>query len=209
MSKRLLILLTGAFLSFFSTACIVSGLLEGNRRAALESLRVTATAEAALTATYGSEVSSIIENFELRWYSLEAYVEPSIQSEIATGPYLDHWGYIHLGDIVYNEPSWSVITFADVKRIRVLEYSPERLKAVASVSRVFNDITSEGEIIQSSRPSGLCGVYVFTYENNVWKLAGFFLTDGPPQDVERDWRDAPDWLKDIIGELPDGDLCEW
>jgi hypothetical protein len=209
MSKQRLILLTGAFLFLFSSACTIFGLFDGSQRAASESLQATATAEAALTATYGSEVSSVIENFELQWYSLEAYVDPSVQSELATGVYLDYWGYARMGEAIYDEPSWSVITFADVKRIRVLEYNPERFKAVASVSRVFNDITSEGEIIRSSRPDGLCGIYVFIHKDGVWKLAGFFLTNGPPQDVERDWRNAPDWLKDIIGGLPEGDLCEW
>jgi hypothetical protein len=185
------------------------GFFDGSQRAASESLQATATAEAALTVTYGPEVSSIIENFEMQWRSFEAHVDPSVQSELATGPFLDYWGYARRGEAIYDEPFWSVITFADVEHIRVLEYGPKYSKAVASVSRVFNDVTPEGKIIRSSRPGGRCGIYVFTHKDSAWKLAGFFLTDGPPQDVERDWRDAPDWLKDIIGELPEGDLCEW
>lgn len=209
MSKLLVILLIAAFLFFFSSACPIFGLFEGSQRAASESLQATATAEAALTTTYGPEVSSVIEDFELQWYSFEAHVDPSVQSELATGVYLDYWGYARMGKAIYDEPFWSVITFADVKHIRVLEYSPEHFKAVASVSRVFNDITPEGELVQSSRPGGRCGIYVFTREDDVWKLVGFFLTNGPPQDVKRDWHYAPDWLKDIIGELPEEDLCEW
>jgi hypothetical protein len=209
MSKQLSILLTGAFLFLFSSACTMFGLFDGSERAAQKSLQATATAEMALTATYGSEVSNVIENFELQWYSFEAHVDPTIQSELATGAYLDYWGYARKGEAIYDEPSWSIITFADVNYIRVLEYSSKRFKAVASVSRVFNDITPEGKVIQSLRPGGHCGIYVFTYEDDVWKLVGFFLTEGPPQDVERDWRNAPDWLKDPIGDLPEGDLCEW
>ncbi len=208
-SKQLLILLTGAFLFLSSSACTISGIFDGNQRAVSESLQATATAEAALTATCGPKVSNVIENFELQWYSFEAHVDPSVQSGLATGVHLDCWGYARMGEAIYDEPFWSVITFADVEHIRVLEYGPKYFKAVASVSRMFNDVTSEGKVIRSSRPGGICGVYVFTHEDSVWKLTGFFLTNAPPQDVERDWRDAPDWLKDIIGELPEGDLCEW
>ena len=62
----------------------------------------------------------------------------------------------------------------------------------------------DGVYMESLPPIKICGIYVFVRDDDIWKLAGFFNTADP-----RDWDYAPDWLKDIIGELPDQDLCEW
>jgi hypothetical protein len=209
MSRKspILFYLTLVFLS--SVACVTLGPFGTDQRATSESLQVTVTAETSLTETHGVEVCDVIENFELQWGSLEAHRNPSVQSELAIGPFLHYWGYARMGEAIYDEPFWLVTTSATVKNVRVIEYSSERFRAVASVARRVDKTTTEGVIIESSLPRGHCEIYVFVRANNTWKLAGSFLTDGPPQDVERDWRDAPDWLKDIIGELPEGDLCEW
>jgi len=102
-----------------------------------------------------------------------------------------------------------VITSAKVKNVRVLEYSSEHFKAVASVARTVDKIRPDGTVLESSLPAGHCGIYVFVREDGVWKLAGLFSTDPPLDDVVRDWHDSPDWLKEIIGELPEGELCDW
>lgn len=196
-----------AFLS--SVGCIVPGLLDGNRRATKEARQATATAEALLTEEHGAEVRRVIEDFQMRWHGLEAHVDPSIQAEVATGPFLRCHGNAGYGEAIYDEPFWLVITSAKVKNVRVLEYSPECFKAVASVARTVDKIRPDGTVLESSLPAGHCGIYVFVREDGVWKLAGFFLTDPPLDDVVRDWHDAPAWLKEIIGELPEGELCDW
>lgn len=207
--EQLAMLVPVALVLLLSVGCIVPGLLEGDRRATQEARQATATTEAILTEEHGTEIRRVIENFEMRWQSLEAHINPGIQAEVATGPFLKCFGYGGHGEAVYDEPFWLVITSAKVKNVRVLEYSPERFKAVASVARTFDKITPEERIIESSSPGGICGIYVFVREDGVWKLAGFFLTDPPPDDVVRDWNDSPDWLKEIIGELPEGELCDW
>jgi hypothetical protein len=52
------------------------------------------------------------------------------------------------------------------------------------------------------KPHESCGVYVFLLENRTWKLQGLFDTT-LAHTVLRDWDYAPNWLKEIIGELPD------
>jgi len=207
--EQLIILVLVALVLPWSTGCIVPGLLEGDRGVTQEARRATATTEALLTEEHGTEIRRVIENFEMRWYSFEAHVDPGIQAEVATGPFLRCYGNAKYGEAIYDEPFWSVITSAKVKNVRVLEYSSEHFKAVASVARTFDRVTPDGRIIESSLPAGVCGIYAFAREGDKWKLVGFFLTDPPLDDVIRDWHDSPDWLKEIIGELPEGELCDW
>lgn len=153
---------------------------------------------AQLNELYGTEVEDTIASFESQWLSLEAHLNPSLQSELATGPYLEAFGYASQGQDLYNEPFWLVTTSASVQSIRVLEYNSERFKTVACVTSYGNRLTTDGEFIEQLSPYEFCGVYVFAREDNLWKLAGFFnMAD------RRDWDYAPNWLQEIIGELPE------
>lgn len=170
------------------------------------SRQATAGARRLLTETYGAEVQAVIENFERRWLSLESHKDPSIQSELATGPDLDYWGYARKGKALYDEPFWLITKSAVVKRLQVLEYSPEQIKAVARVIKLSDKITPREEFIESMPPYESCGVYVFVHKDNVWKLATYFdMTVS--RDIERDWAREPDWSKQLIGDLPH-DACE-
>lgn len=193
---------------FLNVGCTVLG-PPGEGISPRASATATVTAEAFLTQTYGAEVSSAIEDFESGWFSIEAHINPAVQSDIATGPYLEHFGYAHVGAALYDEPFWLVTTSAKVRKVRVVEYSPERFKAVASVARTYNKTTTEGEIIEFAKSDAVCAVYVFVREDQAWKLAGLFLTGGTSEEVAREWDLAPGWLKEIIGDLPDGELCLW
>jgi len=161
----------------------------------------TAEMEKSLTAIYGVEVRTTIEGFESRWLSLEAHTNPSLQSELATGPYLDYWGYARQGPAIYDEPVWLVTRSAMVQRLAVLEHTNDRFKAVAHVVIMSDEITPRGVFKQSLAPDSMCGIYVFVREADTWKLTAYFnATD--PKYVDRDWNEAPDWLKQIIGDLP-------
>lgn len=175
------------------TACTIFG----GPTVTSESVRATAEAERALTVVYGVEARNTIENFESKWLGFEAHRSPATQSGLATGPYLEYWGYAREGTALYNEPSWRITRSAFVKSVRVLEYNPERFKAVACVIKNSDEVTQEGVVNETLSPLEICGVYVFVRQDSVWKLAGFFNTADP-----RDWDHAPDWLKQIIGELP-------
>ncbi len=205
--EQLVILIPVALVLLLSIGCIVPGLLDGDQRATQEARRVTATAEAILTDKHGTEVRRVIEDFEMRWHSLEAHIDPAIQAEVATEPFLTWFGNAKYGRAIYNEPFWLVIKSAEVKNLRVLEYNPERFKALASVARTVDKIRPDGMVLESSLPAGHCGIYVFVHEDGVWKLSAYFGTDPPMDDVIRDWRYFP-W-KEIIGELPEGELCDW
>ena len=154
LNHRRLTWLLAASVIVLGTACVASDSTPA-------SVSATSTAKASLTMAHEAEVRSAIEGFELRWHSLEAITNPQIESEVATGPYLEFRGNAHLGDSIYDEPFWLVIKSVEVRSLRVLEYSPERFKALASVDRWFDKTTTEGVVIESSIPSGLCGIYVF------------------------------------------------
>ncbi len=96
---------------------------------------------------------------------------------------------------------------AVVTSVRVLEYSVERFKAVACVTELIDETTTEGVFIESLLPQEYEYVYVFVYEDDAWKLAGVFNIT-IPKDAWHDWEYAPDWLKETIGELPDWEPCD-
>ena len=203
------LILTIVVLAIFSgVACIVAFVVFSNRELTRRAhLQATATAEAVLTEMYGAEVSQIIENFELKWHSYEAYIDPNVGTEVATDPFFHARGYAKFGEAIYDWPTWSVITSAQVSKIRVVEYTGNRIKAVSLVGRIFSDVTPEGVVVEAKRPNGICGVYVFSREDNMWKLKAFFNTAGNASDIEREWQNSA-WLREIIEELPSyWDIC--
>jgi hypothetical protein len=189
----------------FIATCGVCGVLGGCQGTISESSQATREAEIFLTEAYGAEVRDAIENVKAKWSSLEAYNNPSIQSELATEQYVSHNGYASLGEAIYNWTSWYVVKSVTVTRVRVLEYSPERFKAVACITELVDKTTTEGVFIESLLPQEYQSVYVFVHEDDTWKLAGGFNISLP--NVWRDWEYASDWLKETIGELPDWEPC--
>jgi hypothetical protein len=148
-----------------------------------------------------------IENFETQWYSFEAYTDWWVQAEVATGLYLECYnstrGSISERPVLYT-------TSASISSVRVVEYGAERFKAIADVVSELAEATPEGEFLRSRGSLRTCGVYVFVREGSIWKLEGFFNVSPPYKDRARGWDYTPDWLKEIIGELPDEpDPCGW
>jgi hypothetical protein len=171
-----------------------------------ESLQATKDVEASLTEIHGARVSDAIENFEMRWSSLNAHKNPDIQSEIATGSFLDYFGYARQGSALFDEPFWLIVKSATVESVRVLDYSPEHFKAVACVTELIDETDTQGVFKEALPPREFRGIYVFVHENDTWKLSGFFdITH--PKDSARDWDYASDWLKEIIGDMPEWEPC--
>lgn len=152
-----------------------------------------------LTAVHGSEITPILENLLLNWSSLEVHNDSYKLSEFVTGPYLEYQLYIREGQS--KEPYWLVRESALVEDLRVLDFQIDRFKVVACAEIIANKTTLEGIILTPLPPRDQCGVFVFVSEGKKWKLAGYFDTT-IQEDVERDWVYTPDWLKEIIGELP-------
>jgi len=179
----------------------------------IASSKATAETETMLTQTYGEQVSRIIEDFKVQRHSLEFIKGTGVDAEITTGYYYQLYGggppTIEDGSSWLEEGSiWKVVTSAQVRHVRVIEYTPERIKAVAAVDRVYDNRTIEGDIVEASLTDYQCGVYVFVNEDNLWKLAGFFLTTPlSAGSVYNQWQYVDQEMKDVIGELPGGDLC--
>ncbi len=83
----------------------------------------------------------------------------------------------------------------------MLEYSPQRFKAVVCVSGLGQTISTAGVPLAEPEHFGYRGVYVFVREDGKWKAAGYFYT-GIMADIDRDWYLSPQWLKEIIGSVP-------
>jgi hypothetical protein len=142
------------------------------------------------------DVSNTILNFETLWSGEQAYVDPKIQNELATGKYLEYWSYERLN--IADEPFWLVTDSASLESIDLIEYENDYFKAEACVQRNGRKIKPDGSLIQKDSTSPLtCGVYVFIKEMHVWKLLGYLDITDP-----RTYEYAPDWLKEIIGKIP-------
>lgn len=188
-------------------AMLACARISGSRSEKREALQATQTVEAILNEAHGPEVSAAIEEFERVWWSLEAHRDPSVRSEVATGEYLQH--YIGSAERYREEPFWIITTSAEVKRLRIISFDPDRFKAVGSVVVTHEKMTPDEKVIATPIRTARCAVYVFTREDERWMLAGQFLTFATPREVARDWDFVPEWHKAILGDLPEGELCAW
>lgn len=199
--RWLILIITVALVTLLVMSGVAFKLWSDAEESRKASRQATAEAEELLTAIYGAEVRTAIENFESRWLTLASLKDPSRQSDVATGLYLDYFGHARAGDAIYNDPFWLTTKSVVVGKVDVLEYSPQRFKAVACVVKMVDKTTTSGVFIESLPSREFQGVYVFVREENAWKLVGFFeITD--PRSALRDWDHAPDWLRQVIGDLP-------
>lgn len=171
--------------------------------------QATATTESELTRTYEDQVSEIIEDFQIKRHSLDFINGMSICSEITTGYYRQVYGYGYGAFPAEEDSVWMVVESAEAERVRVIEYTPDRFKAVARVNRIYDLQRPDGTVVEADLEDYVCGVYVFLYEEERWKLAGFFMTTDTRSagSARNDWLYVNDELKSTIGALPDGDLC--
>jgi hypothetical protein len=86
--------------------------------------------------------------------------------------------------------------------MRLLEYSAIRFKALAYVIEAVDRILPQGNLVDTLPLHRVCGVYAFSKDGGKWKLAAFFDAT-ETQYIDRDWRNMPNWQKQIIGDLPD------
>ncbi len=205
-SRRLTIRVLIVMIGLTVMATISSCTTRSNAITGMTASQATAQAEQFLIETHRADVQSVIENYQTRWLSLDAHKDPSIQAQLATGPYLESWGYARMGKTINDEPFWLITKSAVAKSLHILEYGPERFVAVARVIKLNDKIKPSGEFIESMPAYESCGVYVFIREEAVWKLATYFDMS-VPQDIDRDWRDAPAWSKQLIGDLP-RNMCD-
>jgi hypothetical protein len=102
---------------------------------------------------------------------------------------------------VYSDSFWLITSAATIRSVRVLQYDADHFQAVGCISKQIEKITTEGLLIESLPIYDFRGVYVFVRESGIWKLSGFFNTTDPNKAL-KDWDYAPEWLKQILGDLP-------
>lgn len=166
------------------------------------SVKSTRTAEEALTEVYKDTASSAIYRFEMTWSSLEAYRDPQMQAQVATDPFLERVRFKHETDAFNTQDYWQVTKAVTVTSVIVYEYAPTRFKAGACTDKDMERVTPQGVFHESVSFKGICGIYVFIWEQNNWILAGAFNTTMHDTAL-RDWHQLPDEFKEVIGELPD------
>jgi len=165
----------------------------------------TIDAELELTQSYGKEVAQKIENFQSNWDSLEVIKNPDLRKELAVSPFVDEFimtaSASNDNSLICDTDECLVVSSVNVEKVRVLEYSEERFKAIGCATALIDKVTPKGEFIESLAPHDFTSIYVFVLDGGSWKLSGLYNVT-IPQDAIRDWDFTPDWLKQILGDLP-------
>ncbi len=144
----------------------------------------------ALTQAHGEEVTAAIERFETTWLSREAFLNPSLEYEVATEQWANHLGIHSLID----PPTGVFATSATVSEVKVFEYTPVRFKAWAHPAVTFHEESLQGDILRTY-VNDYRGTYVFLKSDGKWRLAAY-LDDRATRDLEH----APEWMQQLIGE---------
>lgn len=195
-----LVKLSVPLLLLLSLLCVLAASARLSRAITTPAM-ATASLSMTLTARHGEEVKFAIERYETNWLSFEAHLNPGLQTRYATGYHLEYWGFARIGSGILNEPFWLVTRSAMVSRLRLLEYSEDRFKAIALAASTVDKLTLDGGLIETLPPQKTCRLYVFLNEDNVWKaVAVFDATD--TRNVDRDWDAAAEAIHRHIVDLP-------
>jgi len=151
-----------------------------------------------LSRTYGNEVSRIIESFEIDGHTVKMYQDESYHAEVYIGPYLE---YIDGYYMSFDETTpWPIVSKANVTSIAVVEYSGEKIRALACVTEQKLDLDSKSKLIGQEPVNYINGAYVFINVDGTWKLASFLdMSDAETAKLEYSMMD--DELKEITGSF--------
>lgn len=150
------------------------------------------------TEPHSQETELAIVNYLLNWTSIEARNNADLRSELATG----QWLAVRNDELSRIAPDETIvkITNAVIHELQVLEYSQTTLKATACISQDSQLLSSKGEKLEDFSSEYYCSIFVFWKEEKTWKLAGTYSL---AEDARRYWKNAPAWLHEVIGELPE------
>lgn len=153
--------------------------------------------EANITADQKEEAISVIEHFHMQVGSFEAQQDPSLLSEVLTGPLLEAQ-LIPLEN--QTRTSLYVTSGITLGEVRIPEYSSSRLISIACGSIYRNRVSSDGALIESLEPSSFKNIYVFIREDGIWKVAvSYSLADADT--LFRDLEHAANWEKEYSDDL--------
>jgi hypothetical protein len=151
-----------------------------------------------LTAEHGAEISDLIETFELGAHTDKMYKDASWHAVWYTGPYLDYIdGYYMSFD---DTTLWPIVSQATVTRVKVVEYSADKIRALACVTEVKLDLNSRSKLVAQEPLEVVNGAYVFVKVDGAWKLASF-LDMAHPETAKLEYAMMDDELKTLTGDF--------
>lgn len=151
-----------------------------------------------LTEQYGKEVSEIIYDADMKMWAAGIDAEPDVYKEFLTGEYLELYLEMASHDHSQNTDSPVIELFAyEIHGIRVYEYSPQGFRAIACSLSGRNQFTPEGEFVKEWVSYDVHNLYIFSWEDDTWKMALRFNLDN----AYRDWVYAQPWEMELVGDL--------
>ncbi|MEO8391663.1 MAG: hypothetical protein ABI700_01600 [Chloroflexota bacterium] len=150
-----------------------------------------------MTKTHGSEVQGLIISYYMTSGAFNAQRDPNIFSTVATGPLLKAWLSIEMPT---STTSFYVTHSATIKEVHILEYTPERIKAVGCGHIDQDVVDSNGSYIRSLPSLTIMNIFVFISEDKKWKLYTMYPF-GDSESALRDWSYVSPEEKQAIGDL--------
>lgn len=150
-----------------------------------------------LTTLHGREVEEAIKEYWLQLGSVETLKNPDLIYEIASGQLADDL-YSASEYLEYGKGPFNIFTKSvEITNVRVMGYSDSRFKAIACGKLETEDVGPDGTILNSN-VFAHGWFFVFIRQNEKWKALGYLSTVFPNA-----YEESPQWLQQVIGEMPD------
>ena len=155
-----------------------------------------------LAATPADEKSAtmlaLIKNYELKGHSINTFRSQEKRSEIYTGAFLTEWNNYY--DSLDGTNNWTIVSEANVTQLKILDYSDEKITALACLSENELELDPKGKLVRQLPAVNFAGAYIFVYTEKTWKLANFINVTDPAR-ARSIYAGLPEELQQLSGSI--------
>jgi hypothetical protein len=171
------------------TASMEISLAAANLEAGLPQGTLTADEQTAAT---------LIQNFELRAHTINAYKNATLRAQVYTGPFLDTVDQYYDGLDGTND--WIIFSQAEISRVKLISKTDSKIIALACVNASELELDQKGKLVKQLPVSTFAGAFVFVSDAGTWKLANFIDVSNAASARETYANSAAD-LQELTGSL--------
>lgn len=146
----------------------------------------------------GTTVQILIKNYELKGHSINTFRSQEKRAEIYTGAFLTEWNDYYAA--LDGTNNWTIVSEANVTRLKILEYSDEKITALACLSENELELDQKGKLVRQLPAVNFAGAYIFVYTEKTWKLANFINVSDPAR-ARSIYAALPQELQQLSGSI--------
>jgi hypothetical protein len=152
----------------------------------------------ALTEQHGKEVQTLIETYEVAAHNINTYQSADRRAGIFSGTFLDELNQYF--STLTRPATWTIVTQAGVTQIKVLDYSPAKIIALACVSDQELELNDQGKLVKQLPAASFAAAYVFVFADASWKL-GNYLNVTDPKSARTTYAAMTEELQQLSGPV--------